>query len=329
MRKPIFPLLIIVISILFIPNLITTRARELNSASEVISQINAYRSQKGLYSYQSNSILMAAAQNHSNYQASIGSITHTGAGGTRPIDRAYAASYGDGNKIFISEIIYGGTNASVSDAITWWKGSAIHNDQMLANTYQEIGAGVATDGTWIYYTAVMGWVTGVDAPSDSDDGGSSGGGVTIPVVISTPNADGSVVHIVQTGQTQFGIAFAYNIPVSQLYELNDLNEFSYIYPGDELLIKSAEVESSATPTKSPEPTITPTSTVTPAPTATASPTSANLTGAAGIADDNNDPASTQNTLSSPFRWGIIALIAGIFIIISIGFIIPKTKIDRE
>ena len=107
---------------------------------------------------------MTAAREHSNYQATIGSITHSGSGGTRPIDRAYSAGYGDGQIIFVSEIIYGGSNASVNDAVSWWKGSAIHNQQILATTYVAIGAGIATDGTWIYYTAVMGYVAGGEAP---------------------------------------------------------------------------------------------------------------------------------------------------------------------
>ncbi|MDX1437480.1 MAG: CAP domain-containing protein, partial [Anaerolineales bacterium] len=85
------------------------------SAADLIAAVNALRASNGLPPLQADSALMSIAQAHSNYQASIGSVTHTGAGGTRPRDRAAAAGYGGGATIFVSENIAGGTNLSVEE----------------------------------------------------------------------------------------------------------------------------------------------------------------------------------------------------------------------
>jgi uncharacterized protein YkwD len=304
-------------------------AGELLSPGDVIAAINQYRAQNGRYAYQSNSILMNTAQDHSNYQASIGSITHTGAGGTRPIDRAYEAGYGDGQIIFVSEIIYGGTNASVNDAVTWWKGSPIHNQQMLATTYVDIGAGVATDGTRVYYTAVMGYAAGGEAPPDSGSGDPDGGGAAVPVLVATPNADGSIVHVVQSGQTLIGIALAYRVTLPDIYTLNNLNENSIIYPGDEILIQSASNQATSTPTSTPP---TPSATHTPAPSSTPAftptPSPQGLTGSAGVSSQEEQEAQASNNVSggdSSLRWVLIIAVAGIFFIMIGGLLIPRRK----
>jgi uncharacterized protein YkwD len=220
----------------------------LKSASEVISAINNYRQQSGTHALSENSILMSLAQGQSNYQASTGNITHTGPGGTKPIDRAYATGYGDGNKIFLSEIIFGGYKVTVDDALSWWKGSSLHNRVMLDSQYLEIGAGVTTDGDWTYITAEIAWVTGISAPvgsgegeSNGDVGESQGDFVTIPVTIikATPNEDGSIIHIIQEGQTLWAIAAVYDVNLDTLIKQNNLTRTSYVFPGDEIIVQPA------------------------------------------------------------------------------------------
>lgn len=68
--------------------------------------------------------------------------------------------------------------------------------------------------------------------------------VIIPVEVSTPQPDGSIIHIVQQGQALLHIASAYGVELSELLGLNGLTPTSVIFPGDELIIKLAE----ATPT---------------------------------------------------------------------------------
>ncbi len=254
--------------------------REILSAAEVISSINAYRTQNGLPAYETNSKLMAAAQAQSDYQASIGSVTHTGPGGNRPRDRAYAVGYGDGNSIWISEIIYGGVNATVGTAVGWWKTSTVHNNTMLSSQYRDIGAGVATAGGMVYYTAVTGYITGSAAPentSGSDSQPQVQAPLVIPVVPAEPQEDGSIVHTVRTGQSLWNIAAVYDVPLERILELNNLMENSMLQLGQEILVMtSSEAAARITPSAEPaqeltedpvevtaEPSYTPTITVTP------------------------------------------------------------------
>ncbi len=229
---------------------------------DVIAAINAYRAQYGLYAYQTNSILMGTAQNQADYQASIGIVTHTGPGNTTPKDRALLAGYGGGQNIFLSEIIYGGYSATLDTAMEWWKNSPIHNNTMLSSMYVEIGAGVSTNGSQTFFTAEMGYVAGGIAPSVPSGANSTPFVYVNPVLISTPRADGSVVHVVQAGQTVWGISAAYNVSVDQVLELNGLPPNPYIFPGQELLIMIASTPTPTATATRPPATITPTRTAT-------------------------------------------------------------------
>lgn len=67
----------------------------------------------------------------------------------------------------------------------------------------------------------------------------------------TPRPDGATVHIVEEGDTLFGIALMYNVPVDQVRELNaaSLGVNDMIWPGQELVISLP----SETPTPTPLP----------------------------------------------------------------------------
>lgn len=230
------------------------------SSSEVISRINVYRTQNGLYAYSINQDLMRSAQAQSDYQASIESVTHTGAGGTNPRDRATSAGYGDGATIWVSEIIYGGTQASVDTAMSWWKGSSVHNNSMLSPQYLEVGAGVTSSGGSTYFTVVMGFISGATSGSTGDTTVSAGENSSAsvphnPVVVTEPGKDGSIVHEVQAGQTLWTIAAVYGIPLNQLLELNNLNRDTLLQPGQEIIIQPPrESEPIRTPTLDPDAT---------------------------------------------------------------------------
>ena len=75
----------------------------------------------------------------------------------------------------------------------------------------------------------------------------------IPVVTATPNPDGSIWHIVKSGQTLIFIAAAYGVTVEQIKTLNSLTS-NVIHIGQKLLIRPAYT-----------PTLTPTITETPLP----------------------------------------------------------------
>lgn len=236
-------------------------------ASTLISAVNSLRVANGLAPYKVNSSLMAAAQAQSDYQASIGAITHTGAGGSSPSDRAKAAGYGGGTRVFVSENIAGGTRMTAERAVTIWQGDAPHLTTMLSTSYVDVGAGVATDGQLSYFTLIAGYISGqvgsgnsgashVQPSPSSQDSPTEVVLYISPIVVAKPAADGSIVHEVEFGQVLIKIAEAYGRPLSEILALNDLTDESIIYPGDKIIIKTADV--TPTPLLAPTPTPKPT-----------------------------------------------------------------------
>lgn len=60
------------------------------------------------------------------------------------------------------------------------------------------------------------------------------------VVPQAAQGDGSIVHVVQPGDTVDSIAFAYGITRTQILELNNLASPRYITPGQKLIVKTPE-----------------------------------------------------------------------------------------
>jgi len=233
----------------------TTKSKG-GSAYDVIAAVNQVRAANGLSAYQINAALMSSAQGHSEYQASIGSITHTGRGGSDAKSRAIAAGYGGGTAVSVTENIYGGANATPQQAVSWWKGDSLHLNTMLSSKAVDAGAGVATDGSVVYYTLDVGYVVGSEGSgSGSGSGSISAAGNSAapatavafyPVQVSTPNPDGSVVHLVQAGQTLWSIAATYKVSLPALLKLNGFTNSTFIYPGQKIAIKSPGTPPSTT-----------------------------------------------------------------------------------
>ena len=258
-------------------------APALSDASEVIDAVNALRATYGLPAYQPNSILMGIAQIHAEYLAAIGvSNVHTDAQGLRPFQRAIAAGYMVAGDLtlggFFSENVTGGVGKTPQDAVNEWMGDEPHLNTMVAATLADVGAGVAVVGNTYYYCL--------------DAAHSSGGTpvaytpppplyTSVPTFIpNTPNADGSIIHIIQPGDTLGSIAEAYGVPLANLLSLNNITLQSKIYAGNKLKIRTAYTPTPTQPTGTPTglptitawPTSTPTFTETPLlPTPTSSP----------------------------------------------------------
>lgn len=243
--------LIILLSCLIVPE---ARAQG-NLAYDLIGQVNSLRVANGLPPYQIDGSLMYAAQSHSEYQASISSITHTGAGSSRPRDRAAAAGYGAGAAIFVSENIAGGTNLTVQSVVIMWQGDSLHLNTMLSPEHTHIGAGVANDGNQTYYTIDVGYIAGQGNTGAVSSNTSAGNPVTAtgsespptaafvsPIALSGRNEDGSIIHTVAPGQALEMIANAYQVQLNEILELNNLSLESIIRPGDEIIIKPPDIK---------------------------------------------------------------------------------------
>jgi uncharacterized protein YkwD/LysM repeat protein len=217
----------------------------LTSAMDVITEINSFRSSFGLPPYQINQILMSVAQAHSDYQASIGTVTHYGPDGSRPFQRALSAGYPVAGDLtlggFFSENIAAGENFSASDVVSSWQSDAPHLNTMLSSNLQDIGAGVTVAGDYIYFTIDVG-LTSSNEQISTTIGESAP--TYIPnlsygsnkVYTSTPGSDGAIIHVVQLGETIWSIAQIYEVSETEIITLNGLKN-NLIYVGDNLIIK--------------------------------------------------------------------------------------------
>ncbi len=231
-------------------------ARAQASGYDVIAAVNQLRVASGLPPFQVNGALMAAARAHSEYMAATGAVTHAGAGGSRASDRAVAAGFGGGAKVFVSENIAAGYDWTAQDAVQIWQGDSLHLDTMLSPNYTDAGAGVAVAGHTVYFTLDVGYTEGAPGSGVSPDQGPRD--ITVypqftPVDTATPQPDGSILHVVQDGQALWNIAAIYGIETDELLALNQLTENSIIFPGDTLVVRSP----ADTPTATPPATITP------------------------------------------------------------------------
>jgi uncharacterized protein YkwD/LysM repeat protein len=245
-------------------------APDLSSAFELIDAVNALRASYGLAPYQANSILMSIAQAQAEYLVSIGTLSHTGAGGTLPFQRALAAGYlvaGDLSQGgWFSENLTAGIGQTAADAVEIWMGDDPHKNTMLSGTLQDVGAGVGVYGNTYYYVLDCGLSTGGTPVSYTPRPPRFPSTPTF--VPNTPNADGSIIHVVQRGDTILGIALAYGISLPEILKLNGLTEKSIIYPEQKIIIRIAYTPTPTLPTATP--TIHPTITDWPTLTGTAS-----------------------------------------------------------
>lgn len=232
-------------------------------AWSLIAEVNALRASYGLPPYEVNSALMAAAQAQSEYQAEIGTWSHSGPDGSRPHDRAVAYGYGGGAQVYISENVAMGVDLSPQETVYELWQDAIHLETMISSNYRDIGAGVAFSGDYVFYTIDVGYIAGSPGNNPPPPPGGTPGTpaptvmVLIPIQIATPKPDGSIIHVVQWGQFLINIAKAYEIQLKDLLAMNGLTENAVIFPGDKLLIRPRNTPggtSEATGTGTPEAT---------------------------------------------------------------------------
>ncbi len=277
MRKylPLLWVLALILIAFVLPALVSAAPARLSpaksSAYELLDAVNALRASHGLAPYQSNPILMGIAQAQAEYLLSAGIMTHIGPDGSRPYQRALAAGYmvaGDLSQGgFFSENITAGSAQTAEEAVQVWMGDAPHLNTMLSTTLQDAGAGVAVSGYTYLYVLDAGLSTGGTPVAYTPVHPIQNTPAIIP---NTPNPDGSIVHIVQPGDSLGSISVAYNVALADILKLNNLTLKSVIYADQKIIISTGFTPTPTQPTGTPtiRPTITdwPTSTFTPADT---------------------------------------------------------------
>jgi len=223
--------------------------QESPTAFDVIAAVNALRASHGLPPYLVDPILMMAAQMQADYLASTPNFGsgHIGPGGTDADARAHALGYPEVPGLDINEnwgtlregdpietLIFGGWNDSE------------HMHTMLHDRGQHVGCGVAVSGDRAYIildVAAFWGDAGLTAqPTSSGYGGSQAGDYKIsqfiaPVTKAAAALDGSVTHIVMSGQSLWMIAHHYDVDIDQLRQLNNLGGYDTIYIGQKIMIR--------------------------------------------------------------------------------------------
>ena len=246
------------------------------SADDLINEVNALRSSYGLAPYTIDPNLMVAAQQHSEYQASIHQTTHERADGSGIPAR--------------SDNVCGGIGVNASYCVNSMWTDDLHRFTMIGLSEGTVGAGYAQSEGNHYYTLMVnssGTDTGLikqeavseyQVPIDPDAALLQPG----EFYTSTPMPDGSIYHTVRSNETLWSIALSYGITIAEIQALNGMAEDdTSVSIGQRILIVYGgnTVEPTFTPTitplpatNTPKPTSTATNTPIPLPTLTPTPT---------------------------------------------------------
>ena len=237
-----FVLVLLILASLFPTHRVTAQE---GARSELINLINGLRASYGLAPYTVDPGLMAMAQEHSAYQASIHTSTHQHSDGSAPPD------------LGVVENVAGGDIGIMDPQIAVYQiwVDAVHMKTMIGFEAGSMGVGVADDGETVYYTLEV-------RPSDSATTASNPSGTEstqnpstpmplVPLATMTPNSDGAIFHVVGYGQTLWAIALAYSVKIEQIRAWNNIPaDSSDIYAGQRLLVHLPGL-ASLTPTINP------------------------------------------------------------------------------
>ena len=212
---------------------------------DLVNAVNALRALQGLEPYQVDPDLMAYAQQHSDYQATIQTSTHLHS------DGSLSQSIGLQENVAAGDI--GIVTAAVVVYQIWVDFG--HRNILVGYSTGEIGGGVAfADNGLVYYTVnvrIGDPVESVTALAET-----SAVGLSAPIVAletGIPSNDGSITHTVADGQTLWSIAELYGVTIDEILRLNGIVDQNAIYIGQKILIREAQVTSTAVP-----PEVTPT-----------------------------------------------------------------------
>jgi LysM repeat protein len=255
---PARTLLLAIILLILLPGPVASA--QSGGAQDVINAVNALRASYGLRAYAVDGGLMAASQNHSNYQASIQLATHIHKDGSNP----------NLNGLRENVAVTSGFNLDYVMNTIW--SDEIHMTTMVGYQSGAIGAGVASaaDGEMYYTIDVRPGGAVALPPAKNPAVNHPGMGVLTPfatsppiapVLTATPRANGFLVHVVGYGQTLWDIAIAYGVRIDDLRALNSMADGSVdIYTGQKLLVRvprpSTATAAVQTMTAAPEATLT-------------------------------------------------------------------------
>ncbi len=232
------------------------------TANDLITAANALRATNGLAPYQTDSAVMAYAQQHADYMASIQSATHTHSDGTSPWESGYQENVASGSVDFMTlDFMF---NQVWADAV--------HSKTILGYTEGSIGAGAAlgADGNlYLVLNVLPGGTTvsqRIQPEPTSEPSAPTASVVTLPTSATPPvtattvlRSDTSIEHTVVANEALWSIAMRYGVKIDEIRQWNGLAT------GDNFLVVGQKLKIFLPVTATPVMT----STETPVPTATA------------------------------------------------------------
>ncbi|MCX7754711.1 MAG: LysM peptidoglycan-binding domain-containing protein [Anaerolineales bacterium] len=224
------------------------------SAYELIVAMNTLRVSYGNPPLIEDPIVNAVAQYTAQVMAEKQMSWHIG----NVRGRLAAAGYGGGATVWATENFAVGLSMTIDQIMAAWA-DPDHMRPAVEAAYCHVGAGVATASNGrTYYVLQAAYISGQSCGSYTPGsgntpapGGSSSGGIPqyiVPVQRATPDADGNVYHIVQSGQTFWAIAIAYQVTIADLERWNNLSRDVPLRTGQKLYIPGPNAAGYPTPT---------------------------------------------------------------------------------
>ncbi len=226
------------------------------SAYDLIIAMNTLRVSNGLPALIEDPIIDSVAQATAEYMAANLLSWHIG----NVSGRLQSAGYGGGAKVWATENFATGSPGyfdTIDKIMLVWS-DASHMIPAVVPAYCNIGAGVATASNGMTYYVLQAAYTSAKYCGEyksvvpTSPGGTSAPPIVpqviIPVKVATPDADGRIYHVVQTGQSLWSIAIAYKVTINDLRKWNNMTASSPLLAGRTLFIPSSNTEGYATPT---------------------------------------------------------------------------------
>jgi len=218
------------------------------SAGDLIAAMNTLRMANGLTALIEDPIIDAVAQSTAQIMADQLLSWHLG----DVKGRIAAAGYGGGGTVWATENFAIGYNAGIDEIMLMWA-DPDHMRPATQSYYCNVGAGVAraSNGS-TYYILQAAYVSGKEcgtytSPGGPVDGG-GGYGIIVPVALAEPDASGRIVHEVQSGQSFWAIAVAYQVTIKEILLWNNLPEGATLQVGQLLVIPNLNAPGYQTPT---------------------------------------------------------------------------------
>ncbi|MCA1899460.1 MAG: CAP domain-containing protein [Chloroflexi bacterium] len=247
------------------------RQTTITAPSQLIEVVNALRLSNGLPALAVHPALMQSAQSQADYMAATGLITHARPGGITFTQQLLDLGFPLAGEIRSENILNSGAPLVWNGVPPVWQDAA-HMNTMLSASYTHIGAGVSQGAGGYYYALDCAAASASGGAQSATSAGTpaSGGAPAVsqyiaPIIVSTARPDGNVYHILQNGQTLWGVAIAYGTTIKEIQNLNGLGDDLVVWQGQELLVKRGATQPSSpspTPppaTSTPPPSLTPTS----------------------------------------------------------------------